>query len=816
MQTLWQDLRYGARMLLKQPGFTLIAVATLALGIGANTAIFTWLKAVFLQPLPGVAANERLVNLHSVLERSGGRDSSLSYPDYKDYRDRNQAFSGLAAFNLESFSMLADGGQPERVFGSLVSGNYFDVLGAGMALGRGFRPEEDRTPGAHPVVVISHKLWQQRFGADRNLIGKTIRLNQREFTVIGVTAAGFGGSFVGVRVDFWAPVMMTPLLATRSQKLDERGAQWLMAIGRLKDGVTFAQAQADVQGIAAQLGKEFPNTNEGIGATLFTLVNEPNGAGQMAPILWLLLAVAGLVLIVACANVAGLLLARAAGRSRELGIRSALGASRGRLLRQMLTESLLLGAAGGAAGMLLGAWLSDAMSWLLPALKIPLSLHLAWDYRVPVFALALTLLTVVAVGVLSAWSITRVNPLVALRGEAGAVGAGRRRSRLRSVLVVAQVAVSLVLLIGAGLFLRALNVQRKTNPGFEPQRALMISMDISSNGYDQKRGVEFYRQLTQRVSALPGVVSASLSSRVPPELFAGSSTSLELEGYTPRGDEQINVEYEVIAPRYLPTMGIPLVEGREFNDADQASSMPVALVNETFAQRYWPGRSAVGRRLRDGDGVWHTVVGVTRDAKYYGASEAARPWLYVAQAQQRFSSMMTLVVRTTDAPERMFAAVRGAVRALDAALPLFDEKTLAAHSSGVLFPDRLIVTFLSAFGLVALTLAALGLYGVLAYAVAQRTREIGIRLALGAQPRAMLALVVKQGMRLALLGIGLGLAAALALTRLLSSLLFGVSATDPLTFVAISSLLALVALVACWIPARRATKVDPMIALRCE
>jgi predicted permease len=816
MQTLWQDLRYGARMLLKKPGFTLIAVITLALGIGANTAVFTWLKALLLQPLPGVAESRRLVILHSTLTRSDNEIISVSYPDYKDYRDRNEVFSGLAASNIDIFNLLDGAGRPERVWGSFVSSNFFDVLGVRAALGRTFAPDEDRTPGTHPVVVISHRLWQRRFAADPALIGKTIRLNQRDFTVIGVAPAGFNGSWVGLAFDLWTPLMMSPQLSRLGDRLNSRDSHWLSVIGRLKDGVTFERAQADTQSIAGRLAKDYPKDDEGMGAAIFTLINEPYGAGQMAPWFLVLMVVAGLVLLIACANVANLLLARAAGRSREMGIRAAFGASRSRLVRQLLTESLLLAVMGGAGGALLAAWLSDAMGLMLPPMGFPLSLNLAWDYRVPGFALGLTLFTVVAVGIIPALRAAKVDPLVSIRDEAGAASLLAPRSRLRGALVVIQIAVSLAALLCGGLFVRALVEQRKVNPGFDPERALLLSMDLFPNGYDEKRGVEFYRQLVERVAALPGVESASLSSQVPPNLFPGSSAGFEIEGYTPRADEMINIEYEVVGPRYFQTMRIPLVEGRDFSDADNAQSAPVAIVNETMARRYWgQGRSPVGKRLRAISGKWRTVIGVARDIKQFEPTEPTHPWVYTQHAQD-YESMMTLVARTTSDPWQSLAGVRGVAHDLDPALPVFDEKTLQTHSGVPLFLDRIAVTFLSAFGLLALALAAVGLYGVMAYSVTARTREIGIRMALGAQTSDVLKQLIKHGLGLTLIGVAIGLVVAFALARLMESLLYGVSATDALTFTLVPLLLAAVALLACYIPARRATKVDPMIALRYE
>jgi len=813
LEDIWHDLRYGARMLMKNPGFTLIAALTLALGIGANTAIFTWLKAIYLEPLPGVAASHRLVMLRSTWIKSANSPMWVSYPNYKDYRDRNEVFSGLAAFNDISFNLVDGKGQPERIWGSLVSGNYFDVLGVRLALGRTFTPDEDRTPGTHPVVVISHRLWQRRFASDPALIGKTIRLNQLDFTVIGVAPKGFRGSYMGLEYDLWAPAIMYPQVSPSGHHLDLRGSHHFLVIGRLRDGAPFEQAQVNVQAIAAQLAKDYPRENEGEGATLITLIDDPEGFGPIAPSLMVLMAAAGLVLLIACVNVANLLLARVAGRSREMGIRLALGAGRGRLVRQMLTESLLLAVTGGAGGALLALWLSNAMSLMIPPMGYPVSLNLAWDYRVSGFAVALTFLTVLAVGLVPALRATKVDPVVSIKNEGRAIGALRRRSRLRGALVVTQIAVSLVSLVCAGLFIRTLARQLKVNPGFDPERVLLVSMNLYPNGYDEKRGVEFYRQLLERIAALPGVVSASLSDKVPNAWSGGATWDHEIEGYAPRPDEPMGMVYEVVAPRYFQTMRIPLAEGREFSEADHAQSAPVAIVNETMARRYWPGQSPMGKRLRGGGGKWSAIIGVARDVNHLGARAPARPFMYYPLAQD-YSSQATLVARTAGDPWQALSGVRGAVRALDATLPVFDEKTLATHAGIPLFLDRIVVTFLSAFGLLALTLAAIGLYGVMAYSVIARTHEIGIRMALGARGLDVLKQVLKEGMVLALIGMAIGLAASFASTRLMESLLFGVSATDAVTFVLASLLLAAIALLACYLPARRATKVDPMIALR--
>jgi putative ABC transport system permease protein len=484
------------------------------------------------------------------------------------------------------------------------------------------------------------------------------------------------------------------------------------------------------------------------------------------------------------------------------------------LIRQMLTESLLLALIGGFGGAMLAVWLSDAMSLMLPPMGFPPGFNIEWDYRVSGFALALTFLTGLAVGLIPALRSVRVDPIVSIRNEAG-VASMLLRSRLRSALIVTQIAVSMMSLISAGLFIRNLVAQKKVNLGFDPDRALLVSLDLFPNGYDEKRGAEFYRRIAERVSALPGVESASLSNNVPPTMFGGTNWTHEIEGYAPRPNENMGIEYEVVGTGYFRTMRIPIVGGREFEEADRAQSTPLAIVNETMARRYWPGQSALGKRLRGGGGPWATIIGVARDVKNIDATEPARPWMYYPLAQS-YNSEMTLVVRTAGDPLLAFADVRGAIRALDATLPLSDVMTLETHCDVPLFLDRIVVTFLNAFGLLALGLAAIGLYGVMAYSVAARTREIAIRMALGAQTTDVLKLVIRQGMTLTAIGVVIGSISALGLTQLIRELLFGVSTADPLTFISIALLLIVVALLAAYMPARRAAKVDPMVALRWE
>ncbi|MBI1761539.1 MAG: ABC transporter permease [Acidobacteria bacterium] len=823
MQTLWQDLRYGVRVLLKQPGFTLIAVLTLALGIGANGVIFSLINALLLRPLPVEQPQELAAVFTS--DFSSGDFGGSSYPDYADFRARNQSFTGLVSYQPQPLSLNVDGAN-ERAFGEIVSGNYFTVLGLKLALGRGFLPEEELRPGAAAVAVISHKLWQTRFNSDPATVGRNVKLNGQPFTIVGVAPANYGGLLRGLAVDWWVPAMMADQLVPGSRNLTERGNRGIFVMGRLKPGVTVAQAQAEFNNLAAQLYQEWPQQWDNIRrqGRKVSLIPESEARvmpGVRTPLVIftaLLMTVVGLVLLIACANVANLLLARAAARRKEIAIRLSLGAGRGRLIQQLLTESVLLALLGGVAGLALATWGADLLMAFKPPVPFPLELNLHGDWRVFGFMFGLSLLTGVVFGLVPALAASRPDVTHALKDDSGASSG---RGRLRGALVVVQVALSLLLLICAGLFLRSLRNASSIDPGFDADNLLAMSMDLQQQGYDETRGKIFIEQLLDRTRALPGVISASLADDLPLGL-GGSRRSVTIEGYAAQAGEDMEIHSSTVAPGYVETLRIPLLQGRTFAAQDRPEAPGVVLINEAFARRYWPGQPPLGKRIQMGggpnganDAPYLTVVGVVKDGKYTSLGEEATPFLYLNLAQ-RYVAAPTLIIRTQSNPTDLLATVRNEVAALDKSLPLFDVKTMRQHLGIALLPARLAGSVLGIFGLVALLLAAAGIYGVMAYAVAQRTREIGIRMALGADARAVLRLVVRQGMTLVLIGLAIGLTAAFALTHLLKSLLFGVSTADPLTFAGIALLLMSVALLACWIPARRATKVDPLIALRCE
>jgi predicted permease len=814
MESLIHDLRFGFRRLIKTPGFAVIAILSLALGIGANTAVFSLVNLILFRTLP-VADPEKVVSVSAV--GKNGELAAFSYPNYIDFRDRNEVLSGLLVSRFMYVS-LSRSGNNEKVWGDLVSGNYFDVLGVKPALGRTFLPEEDKTRLSHPVVVISHSLWQARFGGDPSIIDNDVLINGRKFKVIGVTPAGFKGTEVIYTPEIYVPFAMQKWIEPESNYLDNRGAGNMFAVGRLKPGVSEAQAEASLNVLAAQLAKDFPNDNEGlriqVGPPGFVL---PQIRNQMLSVSAALMGLVALVLLIACVNLANLLLARATERGREIAIRLSIGAGRARIVRQLLTESVMLSAAGGLVGVALARWIIDSIMALKPPIEIPITLELHVDLRVLVFSMIVSVITGVLFGLVPALQATKPDLTSALKDAASQSGV--RRSLLRSGLVVAQVAVSLLLLIAAGLTLRALQRLRVMNPGFNPENALMMNFDLSLQGYKTDAGMQFRNQLLNRVEALPGVRSASITDFMPLSMNY-SSEAILIEGRPQeRGVNAPSAMRADIGLKYFETIGTPLVAGRDLNAQDQEGKTHSAVVNETFARKFFPGpnpiENALGKQFRTSPErqPWQ-IVGVASDGKYWTIGEDPQSFVWFPIGDQLAYNY--LLVRTSAEPESLIGAIRGEFRNLDPNLPLTDVKPLTEHMNLSLFPARAFASLLSAFGLLALALAAIGIFGVMSYAVSQRTREIGVRMALGAGAKDIFKLVIGRGLWLTLIGVGVGLALAFVGTRFLSSLLYNVSAIDPLTFAGVTLLLVAVAFLACYFPARRAMKTDPMVALRYE
>ncbi len=813
MSNLWQDARYGFRRLRKSPGFTFIAIISLALGIGANAAIFSLISTVLLRPLP-VDRPEEIVEVYGTLHN--GADVTIqSYQNYRDYRDRStDVLSGLVAYRFAPMS-LSNQGNNQRVWGFIVSGNYFDVLGIKPAMGRWFLPEEDETQGSHAVAVISYECWQRRFGSDPSIVNKTVTLNGRAFTVVGVAPKGFNGTEIAYGAELFVPTMMAKVIEPGSDWLDNRNDDNLFVLGRLKPGVTRAQAESTLEAITLELAKEHPSENAGRGVRLMTPgLFIPEIRNAVIGFAGVLMVVVTLVLLLACVNLANLLMTRATERRREIAIRLALGASRKRLVRQLVTEGVLLSLAGGACGLLLAAWINDLVSAIRLPTDIALVIDLRVDWRVVAFTISVSLLSGVLFSVLPALQASRQELVPALKDEASM--GGFRRSRLRNALVVLQVSLSLVLLICAGLIVRGLQAAQAMRPGFNPDNAVAVSFDVGLQGYDEDKGREFQRRVLERAENVPGVRSAALTTTVPLTLDY-SFTTIYIEGQPYTGSSNLpQAVPNWVTPNYFRTMEIPL-RGRDFTAQENRKESRVAIVNETFAKKFWPGQDAIGKRFNFGgptDPYWE-VIGVAADGKYNSLGEDPKAAFYRPLLRD-YSNNVTLVARTTADPRAVINNLRAEIQSLDPNLPLYKVETLNEHMDLPLFPARMAAGALGIFGLLALILASVGIYGVMSYVVAGRTREIGVRMALGAQRRDVLRLILNQGMALALVGIGIGLLAAAAVSRVMSSLLYGVSPTDILTFSLIALLLASVALLACLIPALRATKVDPMIALRYE
>jgi putative ABC transport system permease protein len=813
MASFWQDVRYSLRLIAKAPGFAVIAILTLALGIGANTTIFSWINSTLLNPVPGLSSPSEVVSL--TLSKPGDNPFPLTYPDLEALRDGQQSFTGIMACNFAQMSLTGKG-KPERVWGMVASANYFDVLGVRPILGRGFLPVEDDKPGGAPVAVISYRLWQTHFGANPNIVGQTIEINQHPYTIVGVTPAVFQGSQTGVRTEIWVPIMMEAQLNPLGDLLHDHHQFWLLAFGRLKPGVLLEQAQEEMTLRLKREVKNYPEEHKGHDSvTVYPLWRNPFGLNYfLSTLLPILMSIAGVVLLLTCVNVANLMLVRSVGRRREIAIRLSLGASRWRLVRQLLVESLMLALAGGVVALLITSWTAGTLMKFLPVTEdIPLALSVAADRTVLLAALIISVLTGVIFGILPAIRSSGVAPVAVLKEDTGSASGGLRKARLASGLVVAQISLSLLLLICAGLFIRSFLSAQQINPGFNPHNVLIASYDLFTAGYSDSSGAEFDRQLVGKLEALPGMQSVALTNRVPLG-FGGGSTSVKPEGFVSQANESMETQVAIITPNYFQTMQIPIVEGRDFTLQDTKRSQRAVIVNETFVNRYWPHQEALGKQLySDLPKEWFTVVGVARDIKVTGLNEKPTPFLYLP-LYQVYQATMIISARVAADALTFGKTVEKTIHELNGDLAAFDVTTLELHEEISSFPQRIAGTFVGAFGLLALVLAAVGIYGVTAYTTRQRTHEIGIRMALGASKDDILRLVLGHGLRLTLAGVGLGLAASFALTRYLSSLLLGVTSTDALTFSCVAVLLCAVALFASFLPSRRAMRVDPMVALR--
>jgi putative ABC transport system permease protein len=816
LRNLLQDARYGIRILLRRPGLPVLAALTLALGIAANSTIFSWIDATLLDPIPGVTHTSGMVTVMRG-ERSEHPSPPFSYPDYRDLREANHSFSGLLAYHHE-YASITGGGQPQRVYAVLTSANYFQVLGVHPILGRAFLPSEERpVEGSAPVAVLSYDLWHGRFGGDSSIIGKSIEINRYPYTVVGVAPRGFHGCMPGLRGDIWIPLVMAKQVWGFGGTLSDRGDFWLNALGRLKPGVDARQAQGEMNLLMQQLAGRFPKDHQGPNQiTLDPLWRSPFGANvYLAATLPMLLGLAGLLLLLACANVANLLLVRSIGRRREIAIRVSIGANRWRLVRQLMIESLLLGLAAGALAIFITSWTSETFTAFVSSTSLPLAIYGRNSAAVWVVTLGISVVTAVIFGIIPALRSSNAAPLAVMKEEAGSVAGGLHRSRLASSLVVVQIALSVLLLVCAGLFGRSLENARRADPGFDPDHVLLASFELRPLGYSRPQGIEFDRQLLAKLQALPGVKSATLAD-FSPLSYSIRSTELVIGGYAPRPHESMEVDWARVGPNYFATLRTPLIAGRDFTPQDDEKSQPAAIVNQAFVARYWPGEEALGKRIQL-YGRWYTVVGVARNAKYRRLIDSAEPCFFIPWFQEYppFDAI-TVHARVAGEPLSYASAVERAIHDLNPDLPVFDVTSLrSSMQMGSLF-ERIAVTFASSFGLLALALAAVGVYGIVAYATRQRTHELGIRIALGAERRDILRLVLGQGVRMTAAGLAAGLALSLAVTRLLRTQLLGVGPADVLTYVSVAILLAFVALAACYVPAHRATKVEPTVALRCE
>jgi putative ABC transport system permease protein len=814
MDNFLQDLKYGIRMLAKSPGFTAIAILTLALGIGANTAIFSVVNAELLRPLPFRDSN-RLASIATTNSRTHSTAGAMSYPDFLDLRAQNQVFENMAAYTDGSFT-LTGVDQPAHIVGSTVSASLFDVLGVTPELGRTFLPDEDQAH--HHAVILSHELWKARFAGDPQIIGRTIALDKSAYTVVGVMPASFRYPLQRQTSTLWTT--MSPELETTDNSpamAQQRGAHFLRSIARLKPGVSVTQAQAAMDAIMSSLGKQYPDTNKYWGAHVVS--EQDRMTRTIRPALFVMMIAVGFVLLIACVNVANLLLARATARTREIAIRAALGAGRNRLVRQLLTESFLLALIAGGIGLLLAMWGSEILVRMSPE-QLPRTSEIHVDGLVMAFTLGIAILTGVLFGLAPAMHVSHSSIVDSLKEGALSVTAGKGRFGLRSSLVVVEMALALVLLVSAGLLIRSLVRLQQVNPGFDPKNVMTATIDLPDAKYSDPKKAEFFRNLIPKLQALPGIESAAAIYPLP---MGGDEirTTFQIEGHPVSKSDEALTSLRDVTPNYFATMRIPLLQGRDFDGREEAKSTPVVIVNEALVRQYFPGGNALGQHIKPGisvgsdEPVMREIVGVVGNVKFSDLTTEWMPETYIPAAQLPFGSM-SLVTRSTQAPGGVGKMMTETVQSLDPDMPTYSSKTIEEYLDGTLSVPRFNTVLLALFAGLAMVLTAVGLYGVISYTVAQRTHEIGIRMALGAKPKDMLRLIIGQGMKLGLIGVAIGFALAIGLTHFISSMLFGITATDPVAFAAVIFMLLAVVVMACYVPARRAMRVDPMIALRHE
>jgi predicted permease len=816
MTSLVQQIRSALRTVRSAPTVALVAILTIAVGAGANTTIFSWVRSLLLNPLPGAVQPERVVAIENTAP--DGEPITTSYLDFRDFRENLQQVQYVTAYRGYVFS-VGDAPNTERVWGEVASGGIFDMLGIRPEAGRFFSTEErDDAQNSHAVVVISHGYWKSRYRSDAAAIGSTLRINRAPFTIIGVAPEGFHGTHAGLDYSFWVPLTMYGQLThTGTWMLEDRNTRNYMLMARLAPGVTIEQARAEIQALANRMAVADADSNQGIGATVLPVWQSHFSTQSLllTPVT-ILMGAGFVVLLIVCANLANLLLVRATGRMKEFSIRLALGAKPRQVAVQLFTETLLMAVAGASSGLVLAYWLSDALRWLLPAVARPVMLPAPLDRQVFVFTAALAIFVAVLASLVPALhaSSTNINGVLKQSGRAGSAGA--HTNRLRGLLVISEMALAVIALVGAGLFIKSLQTARAVDPGFSPDGVALAQFDFSTTGYNAPQVDNFCRRLKEKLEQLPGVTAVSYDDSVPLGFHGGNWETLEVEGYVPGRNENMKIYRDLISPGYFASMKIPLLEGRDFDWRDDGTSQKVMIVNQEFVRRFLPNRIVIGTKVH-GWGEWLTIVGIARDSKYHRVTENPQPYFYIPVRQIfRPEYGLTFHVRTSGSVNEAIQWLRSEAAAIDPALTIFDAEPMTEYIAASLFGAKIAATLLSVLSGVGLLLAAMGLYGVLAYSVAQRTQEIGLRMALGAAPAEILRLVVRQGLQLTLIGVAVGTAIALVLGRYIASLLYAVKAADPWTFIVVWLVLTAVALLACAIPVRRATRIDPMVALRYE